>query len=90
MPAFYRLELKTIEIRWMNQWNWRRWIWLNLSEVVLNRVDNNINFAFWFLDIPYVYSAGTRVAEPRCQELHSTFSSNKETNFVIKWKPPRK
>lgn len=40
-------------------------------------------------DIPYVYSAGTRVAEPRCQELHSTFSSNKETNFVIKWKPPR-
>lgn len=40
-------------------------------------------------DISYIYSAGTRVAEPRCQELHSTFSSNKETSFVIKWKPPR-
>lgn len=40
-------------------------------------------------DISYIYSAGTRVAEPRCQELHSTFPSNKETSFVIKWKPPR-
>lgn len=40
-------------------------------------------------DISYIYSAGTRVAEPRCQELHATFSSNKETSFVIKWKPPR-
>ena len=41
-------------------------------------------------DIKDIYSAGTKVADPRCQRIEITLSKTDKANIVIKWNAPRK
>nr|XP_022301352.1 uncharacterized protein LOC111109499 isoform X1 [Crassostrea virginica] len=40
-------------------------------------------------DIKDIYSAGTKVADPRCQRIEITLSKTDKANIVIKWNAPR-